>query len=801
MNDILAQSLEMIIDKKTIMPEDMEKEMPVLPLMNMLFFPEVPTPINIGRSKSLKLIQDLQKKGGFIGVFCQKDTNQEEPGYDDLYPVGLVARVMNISKEENGSTSVILVGEGRVHLDEITATEPYLSGRFSLMETLFPAKSDKEFKEQQKAIKDKILRIIVSKIALPDFVLDSLQRSKDYNYMANLAFTTVEASIETKHEILACDDLKERYNQLLSLLDHELQLLEIKESIRRKTQVDINNQQREYFLQQEMKNIQEALGGNIHDIELKDIKEKAGKINFTPEQRTYFEKELKKLESLHPHSPDYSTQMSYIQTILALPWNNYTQDNFNLVRAKKILDKDHFGLDKVKDRILEHLAVLKLKGDMKSPIICLVGPPGVGKTSLGKSIADALNRKYIRMSLGGLHDEAEIRGHRRTYIGAMPGRIIHSIQKAGSSNPVIILDEIDKVGHDYKGDPAAALLEVLDPEQNFAFHDNYLDMDFDLSKVLFIATANSLTNVSQPLIDRMEIINVSGYIMEEKVEIARKHLLPMQLENHGVSKAQFDIPKKTMEAIIESYTRESGVRELNKKIAKILRKIARAVAEEAAYPYKLNVEDLREYLGPVEHTRDKYEGNDYFGVVTGLAWTAAGGEILLIEASLSKGKGAKLTLTGNLGEVMKESAVLSLEYIKAHASLLNIPEDLFEQWNVHIHVPEGAIPKDGPSAGITMTTALVSAFTQRKVKPHLAMTGEMTLRGKVLPVGGIKEKILAAKRAGIKEIILSRENRRHIEEINALYLKGLEFHYVADIREVLDRALLKETIKNPGNTI
>ncbi|MDR2683318.1 MAG: endopeptidase La [Dysgonamonadaceae bacterium] len=787
----------MLIDKKTFRPEDLENELPVLPLMNMLFFPGAPTPINIGRSKSLKLIEEIQNSGGFTCVFCQKETQQEDPGYDDLYPVGLVARVMNITQEENGSTTVLLIGESRVHLDAITATEPYLSGRVSLMETILPAKSDKEFKEQQKAIKDKIIRVLMSKLMLPDFLIESLQRTKDYNYIINLAYTTVEATIENKYEILACNDLKERYNQLLSLLDKEVQLLEIKESIRRKTQVDINNQQREYFLQQEMKNIQEALGGNIHDIELKDMQEKAGKINFTPEQRGYFGKELKKLESLHPHSPDYSTQMSYIQTILALPWNTYTQDNFNLTRAKKILDKDHFGLDKVKDRILEHLAVLKLKQDMKSPIICLVGPPGVGKTSLGKSVADALDRKYIRMSLGGLHDEAEIRGHRRTYIGAMPGRIIHSIQKAGSSNPVIILDEIDKVGHDYKGDPAAALLEVLDPEQNVAFHDNYLDMDFDLSKVLFIATANTLTPVSQPLIDRMELIHVSGYITEEKLEIARRHLLPAQLENHGVPKKQFDIPKKTLEVIIESYTRESGVRELNKQIAKILRKIARAIAEEAPYPRKLGVEDLQAYLGPVEYTKDRYEGNDYTGVVTGLAWTAAGGEILLIEASLSKGKGAKLTLTGNLGDVMKESAILSLEYIKAHASQLGIPDTVFEKWNVHIHVPEGAIPKDGPSAGITMTTALVSAFTNRKVKPHLAMTGEMTLRGKVLPVGGIKEKILAAKRAGVREIILSRENKRHIEEINALYLKGLQFHYVDDIREVLAMALLKEKIKNP----
>jgi ATP-dependent Lon protease len=794
MNEIVAHSLGMIVERKEIGLEDLEKDLPILPLMNLLFFPGVLTPITIGREKSLRLIRDLQKKGGLVGVFCQKDTRQEDPDFEDLYPVGLVARMINLSKEDNGNTSVMLIGESRVYLDKITDVKPYLRGRVSLRHTIFPPESDKEFQEQQKVIKDKIVHILTAKIMLPDFLLDSLQQTTDYAYLANLAFTTVEASIEDKHEILACDDLKERYNKLLSLLDNELQLLELKESIRRKTQVDINNQQREYFLQQEMKNIQEALGGGIHDIELKNSREKAEMIPFSAEQRVFFDKELKKLESIHPHSPDYSTQLSYIQTILSLPWNSYTADNFNLRRAKNRLDRDHFGLDKVKDRILEHLAVLKLRGDMKSPILCLVGPPGVGKTSLGKSIADALGRKYIRMSLGGLHDEAEIRGHRRTYIGAMPGRIIQSIRKAGSSNPVIILDEIDKVGHDYKGDPAAALLEVLDPEQNSAFHDNYLDMDFDLSKALFIATANSLATVAQPLIDRMEIIRVSGYILEEKVEIARKHLLPQQLEKHGVPKTKFTIPVKTMEAIIESYTRESGVRELDKKIARILRKIARAIAEESPYARSLKVSDLHEYLGPVEYVKDKYTSHHYTGVVTGLAWTSVGGEILLIEVSLSKGKGSKLTLTGNLGDVMKESAVLSLEYIKANASRLEIPEKFFDQWNVHIHVPEGAIPKDGPSAGITMTTALVSAITGQKVKPNLAMTGEMTLRGKVLPVGGIKEKILAAKRAGIREIILCQENSRHIEEINALYLKGLYFHYVEDIQEVLDIALPKREV-------
>lgn len=797
MNDSMTPQMEIIIESKPITKEDLAVERAILPLKNMVFFPGIPSPVNIGRSKTLKLIREIHKRDGIIGVFCQKDVNENDPGFDDLFPIGVVARVINIMKEDEEGTAALLMGINRVRLESITVQEPYLKGKFSLLPDIYPPKSDKEYKEQLKSIKDITIRMLHEKLGLPEFVLDSLRKSKDSGYLASLAFSTLEASLEQKQEVLSIDDVKERMNKLLSLINQNVQLLEIKASIRRKTQVDINNQQREYFLQQEMKNIQEALGGNIHDIRIKELKEKASQLNFTAEQRSVFESELQKLERLHPHSPDYSTQMEYVQCIVSLPWNNCTKDNFNLTRAKKILDKDHFGLDKVKERIIEHLAVLKLKGDMKSPIICLYGPPGVGKTSLGKSVADALNRKYVRISLGGLHDEAEIRGHRRTYIGAMPGRIIRSMQKAGSSNPVVILDEIDKVGHDYKGDPGAALLEVLDPEQNIAFHDNYLDIDFDLSKVLFIATANALNTVSQPLLDRMELIEVSGYIMEEKLEIAHKHLIPHQMEMHGIPKGRFDISKKAIIALIESYTRESGVRELNKKLAKIMRKIARAIAEGTEYPKKLDVDDLHTCMGAVEYSKDKYQGNDYAGVVTGLAWTAVGGEILLVETSLSKGKGAKLTLTGNLGDVMKESAALALEYTKAHASQFNIPDNVFEKWNVHVHVPEGAIPKDGPSAGITMTTSIVSAFTQRKVRPNLAMTGEMTLRGKVLPVGGIKEKIMAAKRAEIRDVILSKENKRNIDEINAIYLKGLQFHYVDDIREVLDFALLEEKVRQP----
>ncbi|MDR0230723.1 MAG: endopeptidase La [Dysgonamonadaceae bacterium] len=797
MADNFSSQFEIIIGNKPLDLEKLKEEMPILPLKNMVFLPGLPTPVNVGRSKSLKLIQEIQKTKGLVGVFCQKDANMDEPGQDDLFPVGVVAEIINIMEENDNNTTILVLGEKRVRLSEITSSEPYLKGKVIPLEDIYPPKNDKEYKAQLNSIKDLTLFMLASKAMPPEFIMEGLRKSKDYGYIVNLAFSALEATPEQKQEIIACDDVKERMNKLLVLLNHDVQLCEIKESIKHKTKVDIDQQQREYFLQQEMKNIQEALGGNIQEIDTKEIKDKAAKINFTPEVRAIFDKEVKKLERLHPHSPDYSTQMTYIQHILSVPWNEYTQDNFNLKRAQKVLDKDHFGLEKVKERILEHLAVLKLKGDMKSPIICLYGPPGVGKTSLGKSVAEALSRKYVRLSLGGLHDESEIRGHRRTYIGAMPGRIISSLQKAGSSNPVIVLDEIDKIGVDYKGDPSAALLEVLDPEQNFAFHDNYIDIDYDLSKVLFIATANTLNKVSQPLIDRMEIIDVSGYILEEKVEIAKRHLVPKQLENHGIDKDAFGIPKKTLEIIIESYTRESGVRELDKKLAKIMRKIARKIAENSDYPKSLQPEDLYEYLGVKEYSKDKYQGNGYAGVVTGLAWTAVGGEILFVETSLSKGKGAKLTLTGNLGDVMKESAVLALEYIKAHASQLGLKDEIFEHWNVHVHVPEGAIPKDGPSAGVTMAASLVSAFTQRKVKANIAMTGEITLRGKVLPVGGIKEKILAAKRAGIKEIILCRENKRNIDEINDLYLKGLKFHYVNDIQEVLDIALMKEKVNNP----
>jgi len=662
-----------------------------------------------------------------------------------------------------------------------------------MLEDKFPRQNDREYEALVSPIKDFTIKMLsVSSEPARDLIF-SIRNNQNFLYLINFACCNILSHSSEKQELLAIDDLKDRAYRLLFILNREYQLMELKASIQMKTHEDINKQQKEYFLQQQIKAIQEELGGNMNDLDIKELKEKATKKKWTKQVAEIFEKELNKLERLHPQSPDYSMQFQYIQTVITLPWNEYSKDNFSLKRAQRILDRDHFGMEKVKERIIEHLAVLKLKNDLRSPIICLHGPPGVGKTSLGKSIAEALNRKYVRISLGGLHDEAEVRGHRRTYIGAMVGRVIQNIQRAGTSNPVFVLDEIDKVGNDFKGDPASALLEALDPEQNEAFHDNYLDIDYDLSKVLFIATANNLNTISQPLLDRMELIEVGGYIMEEKIEIAIKHLIPKQLEAHGIPKNQVKFQRATVQKIVESYTRESGVRGLEKKIAKIMRKLTRKLASKEEIADVIKPDDLVEYLGVAEFTLDKYQGNQYAGVVTGLAWTAVGGEILFVESSLSRGKDSRLTITGNLGDVMKESAILALEYVHAHAEQFNIAEDLFENRNVHVHIPEGAIPKDGPSAGITMVTSLVSIFTQRKVKSNLAMTGEITLRGKILPVGGIKEKILAAKRAGIKEIILSNENLKDVNEIKPSYLEGLAFHYVNDIMQVIDLALLQET--------
>jgi len=770
---------------------------PILPLRNMVLFPGVALPVIIGRPKSMRLIKEAVHKKSLIGVVCQKEMGTEDPILEDLYTTGVIADIVRVLEMPDGSTTVILQGKKRFELNELTETDPYLSGKITVLEDTKPDKTDREFEALISTIKDLTIKMLGAVAEPPRDLIFSIKNNKNVLYVVNFSCSNIPSGSAEKQQLLLIGDLKERAYRLLFILNREYQLVELKASIQMKTHEDINQQQKEYFLQQQIKTIQEELGGNINELEIKELREKASRKKWPAEVAQVFEKELRKLERLHPQSPDYSVQTQYVQNIVNLPWNEYSKDNFNLSHAQKVLDRDHYGLEKVKERIIEHLAVLKLKGDMKSPIICLYGPPGVGKTSLGRSIAEALRRKYVRVSLGGLHDEAEIRGHRRTYIGAMCGRIIQNIQKAGTSNPVFILDEIDKITNDFKGDPASALLEVLDPEQNNAFHDNYLDIDYDLSKVMFIATANNLNTISQPLLDRMELIEVSGYIMEEKVEIAAKHLVPKQMDVHGLKKGSVKFPKKTLQVIVEAYTRESGVRKLDKKIAKIMRKLARKVASDEPIPTSIKPEDLYEYLGAVEYSRDKYQGNGYAGVVTGLAWTAVGGEILFVESSLSKGKGSKLTLTGNLGDVMKESAMLALEYIHAHAAQFNINEELFENWNVHVHVPEGAIPKDGPSAGITMVTSLVSAFTQRKVKKNLAMTGEITLRGKVLPVGGIKEKILAAKRAGIKELILCKENEKDINEIKPEYLKGLVFHYVSDIQQVVDLALLREKVDNP----
>lgn len=771
--------------------------LPLLPLRNTIVFPGSTLPISVGRKKSLNLIKALGKKQKYIGLVCQKEASVDDPGEEDLYPVGVIAEVIRVIELGDDNLSIIVQAKKRFDWLKIVQTDPYLKGTFKLRETIKADKEDKEYGAILDSIRDSLLHMIHLLGEPPKELVQTLSNESFSEMLISYSGTNLPLDGREKQELLSIDDEKEQAYRMLMLLNRESQVLELKMNIQLKTREDLNQQQKEYFLHQQIKTIQEELGGNTQQIEVDEFRTRAKDKKWNQSVTETFEKEVQKLERLNPQSPDYSVQFGYLQTILDLPWGEYTKDNFNLKRAQKILDKEHFGMEKVKERIIEHLAVLKLKGDLKSPILCLYGPPGVGKTSLGKSIADALNRKYVRVSLGGLHDEAEIRGHRRTYIGAIPGRILQNIQKAGSSNPVFVLDEVDKIGNDFRGDPSSALLEVLDPEQNSTFHDNYLSIDYDLSKVLFIATANNLNAIPQPLLDRMELINVGGYITEEKIEIAQRHLIPKEMQNHGIEKKTFAISKAATQKIVESYTRESGVRELNKKIAKIMRKVARKVAVEEEFPKTLKVGDLHEFLGMEEYTKDSYQGNQYAGVVTGLAWTAVGGEILFVESSLSRGKGSKLTLTGNLGDVMKESAMLAMEYIHSHAGELDIDPNIFENYNTHVHVPEGAIPKDGPSAGITMITSLVSAFTQRKVRANLAMTGEITLRGKVLPVGGIREKILAAKRAGIKEIILCVENKKDIDQINPLYLEGLTFHYVSDVKEVIKEALLQTKVDNP----
>ncbi len=786
------------IDGNTDIDESLlKKTLPLLPLRNTIVFPGSTLPIAVGRKKSLDLVKSLGSKKQYIGLVCQRDTGVEEPAPEDLYSMGVIAEVLRVIELGDNNYSIIVQAKKRMEWLEMTRTDPYMMGTYKIREYVRASKEDKEFNAILDSIRDAMLHMLHLLGEPPKELLQTIRSESFSGMLISYCGTNLPIDSREKQELLNINDEKEQAYRLLMILNRESQMLELKMNIQMKTREDLNQQQKEYFLQQQIRTIQEELGGNTQQIEIDEFRAKAKKKKWNKEVAETFEKEATKLERLNPQSPDYSVQFGYLQTILDLPWGEYTKDNFNLKNAQKVLDRDHFGMEKVKERIIEHLAVLKLKGDLKSPIICLYGPPGVGKTSLGKSVAEALNRKYVRVSLGGLHDEAEIRGHRRTYIGAIPGRIIQSIQKAGASNPVFVLDEVDKIGNNFRGDPSSALLEVLDPEQNSSFHDNYLSIGYDLSKVLFIATANNLNAIPQPLLDRMELINVGGYITEEKVEIAHRHLVPKELANHGIQKGTFSIPKPTLQKVIESYTRESGVRELNKKIAKIMRRVARRVAAGEEHPKSLKVKELKEYLGVEEYSKDRYQGNEYAGVVTGLAWTAVGGEILFVESSVSRGKGSKLTLTGNLGEVMKESAMLAMEYIHSHAQELDIDPRVFEHWNTHIHVPEGAIPKDGPSAGITMITSLASIFTQRKVRANLAMTGEITLRGKVLPVGGIREKILAAKRAGIKEIILCKDNKKDVSEIKPEYVDGLTFHYVEDVREVLNLALTEEKVKKP----
>ncbi len=783
-------------DEDSLLKGEVPESLPILPLRNTVLFPGVIIPISVGREQSMKLIKDIYKKSKILGTVAQKDPAIDKPQMKDLYSVGTIAQIIRILEMPDGTTSVIIQGKRRFHLEEQLKDKPYLIARVSQLNDSKPKKRDSEYEAIVGSLKDLSLRIIKLSSNIPPEASFAVKNIESSTFLINFISSNSDIKLHDKQSLLEKDELKKRGIALLEFLVHEVQMLELKNDIQSKVKLDIDQQQREFMLHQQMKTIQDELGGSPIEQEIEELREKSTKKKWGKEVQEVFDTELEKLHRVNPATGEYSVHVNYLQTLLDLPWNSYTKDNFNLKRARNILEKDHYGLEKVKDRILEHLAVLKLKGDLKSPILCLHGPPGVGKTSLGKSIARALNRKYVRMSLGGLHDEAEIRGHRKTYIGAMPGRIVQSLKKAKSSNPVFVLDEIDKVGKDIHGDPASALLEVLDPEQNSAFYDNYLEMEYDLSMVMFIATANTTSTIHPALIDRMELIDVSGYIVEEKIEIARRHLIPRCLTNHGLKREHLFFPKNTIAYIIEYFTRESGVRELDKTLAQICRVVAKMVALEEDYNTKLSQAQVKKILGHPKYKRDKYEGNEYAGVVTGLAWTRVGGEILLVETSLSKGKG-KLTLTGNLGEVMKESAVIALEYLKSHCDALNITSEIFENWNFHLHVPEGAIPKDGPSAGITMAASIASALTQRKVKGKIAMTGEITLRGKILPVGGIKEKILAAKRANINEIIISSENKKDIEKIKQIYLEGLKFHYVEDILQVLDIALLKQKVKRP----
>ncbi len=785
-------------DYKELINIEVPPVLPLLTVRNIVMFPGVVMPILVGREQSLRLLQKVEQKNLPFAVFCQYSMDKEEPTHKDVYPTGVMAKLVKIINLPNNKVTAIVQGIRRITLGEELPQAEFMLSRVYPFDEKVPAQNDMEFNTAMGTLRDSITEFVEMNDEIPDEASFSVRNISNNIMALNYVCSNFVEKVSDRMALLAATDIKERLFMMIRYMNQQHELLSLKLDIRKKTHEEIDEQQRNYFLQQQIKNIQAEMG-NEATPEKKDLQEKASRKKWSDETKKVFRREMDKLDQLNPQSPDYNVQLTYLQTLVALPWDKCTKDDLNLKRAKRILDRDHYGMEKVKERILEYIAVLSLRGNLKSPILCLYGPPGVGKTSLGKSIADALKRKYVRMSLGGLHDEAEIRGHRRTYIGAMPGRIIKNIQKAGTSNPVFILDEIDKVTQNtHSGDPASALLEVLDPEQNNAFHDNYLDLDYDLSKVMFVATANNLGTIPKPLLDRMEIIEVSGYITEEKQEIAKRHLIPREKENTGLTKERLTFTKETVEKIIEQYTRESGVRQLEKQINKALRKVALQMAESGEMPFaKITPVELEGLLGKPPFYRDIYQGNSYAGVVTGLAWTSVGGEILFIETSLSKGKGAKLTLTGNLGDVMKESAVLALEYVKAHAELLKIDYRIFDHWNIHIHVPEGATPKDGPSAGITIATSIASALTQRKVRRNTAMTGEITLRGKVLPVGGIKEKILAAKRAGITDIVMCRENRKDIDEIPEIYRKGVEFHYVENVQDVWDFALTDEIVEHP----
>ena len=781
-------------DEEEMNNEETPDILSILPLRNTVLFPGVVIPITVGRDKSIKLIKDAYRGDRIIGVVSQRDVGIEDPTFEQLNQVGTVALIIKMLQMPDGNTTVIIQGKQRFRLQEEIQNDPYIKASILKFEEIRP-KPDKEFKALMASIKEMSMQIIQLSPNIPSEAGIAIKNIESASFLINFISSNMNADVASKQQMLEVANLPERAKMVLEHLTQELQMQELKNQIQTKVSVDLDKQQRDYFLNQQLKTIQEELGGNSPDLEIESLRSRASQKKWRKEVAEHFNKEIEKLARINPAAADYSIQINYLELLLDLPWNEFTKDNFDLKRAEKILAKDHYGLEKVKQRIIEYLAVLKLKHDMKAPILCLVGPPGVGKTSLGKSIARALGRKYVRMALGGIRDEAEIRGHRKTYIGAMPGRLIQSIKKAGSSNPVFVLDEIDKVGNDFRGDPSSALLEVLDPEQNSAFYDHYVEVDYDLSGVMFIATANSLSTIQPALLDRMEIIEVNGYTIEEKIEIARQHLLPKQREQHGIKSKDISLKSNVIEKVIEDYTRESGVRGLEKKIGSLVRGVATKIAMDKEYNPSLNKNDVETILGPPIFDKDLYEGNEVAGVVTGLAWTQVGGDILFIEASLSPGKG-KLSLTGNLGDVMKESATIAMAYLRANASKFDIDHRLFDQWDVHVHVPAGATPKDGPSAGITMLTALTSAFTQRKVKPHLAMTGEITLRGKVLPVGGIKEKILAAKRANIKEIILSKSNRKDILEIREDYIKDLNFHYVVEMKEVIELALSKDKVKD-----